>query len=145
MLFASAQPVSRTRLAARCERASGVRAVDNPNDGNPFGQWLIQAVPFLFACMLSAAGGAVRYLNAVNRSAASFRLSMFFIEIFTSAFTGVVVYELCDYASLSWSATAAIVAISGHMGVRALSTVERMLVSAITEYTKGKNHDDEER
>lgn len=114
------------------------------DDRGGFSTWLVHAIPFVFASMLSAAGGAVRYLNNVSKGSVSFKLATFCIEIFTSGFVGIVAYMLCDYAALSWDATAAVVAISGHMGVRALSIAEDITVSALKAYMKGKQGGKEE-
>lgn len=87
---------------------------------------LVQAIPFLFAIMLSCIGGLVSYLNRMNRDGFAFSFFRLSVEIVTSGFVGIVVFMLCDAAELGWSYTAAIVAISGHMGARALFLLENM-------------------
>lgn len=88
--------------------------------------WLVQAIPFLFAVALSCLGGIVNYLNRIDKTGATFSFVRLMIEITTSGFVGIVSFMLCDAADFGWSYTAAIVAISGHMGTRALFLFENM-------------------
>lgn len=88
---------------------------------------ILQYLPFLFALSLSCIGGAVSYLNKIDRESTKFNLFRFCVEIITSGFVGIVSFMLCDAASLDWSYTAAIVAISGHMGARALFLMENAI------------------
>lgn len=134
-----------SELVAPRSASSGGQAVD---DKSGLSSWFVHSIPFIFAAILSAAGGAVRYLNNTVLGTATFKLTAFFVEIFISGFVGIVAYMVCDYANLSWDATAAVVAISGHMGVRALSVAEDVAISTLKSYVKGKtngrkNEDDE--
>lgn len=105
----------------------------------------VQYLPFLFAVLLSSVGGAVSYLNKIDRKGVKFSFFRFCVEILTSAFVGIVSFMLCDAAELDWSYTAAIVAISGHMGARALFLIENVIFSNfLRRYGYGINQDDGE-
>lgn len=90
--------------------------------------WLIQTIPFLFAIALSCLGGVVNYLNRIDKTGVAFSFLRLTLEIITSGFVGIVSFMLCDAADFGWSYTAAIVAISGHMGTRALFLFENMAI-----------------
>lgn len=90
-----------------------------------------ESLPLLFAIFLASIGGAVHYLNKINKQGLPFRLVNFCLEIFTSGFVGIIAFMLCDAANWGWQATAAISAISGHMGVRALFLMEQLIVLPI--------------
>lgn len=89
---------------------------------------LTDYLPLIFASFLAGIGGAVHYLNKIDKNGVPFRAFNFFLEIFTSGFVGIIAFMLCDSAGWNWQFTAAIVAISGHMGARALFIMERLVV-----------------
>jgi len=93
--------------------------------------WLVQTIPFIFAISLSCLGGVVNYLNRIDKAGVAFSIVRFFVEIITSGFVGIISFMLCDAAGFGWSYTAAIVAISGHMGTRALFIFETMAVQPL--------------
>jgi len=107
--------------------------------------WLIQAIPFILAIILSCLGGLVNYLHKISRTGAAFNFFRLCLEIFTSAFVGIVVFLLCDTAELEWSTTAALVAISGHMGTRALFLLESAGIDAVSNFLKGNHYGNSER
>lgn len=90
--------------------------------------WLVRVMPIALASCLAAVGGAVQYLNQIDKLGLKFNILKFLLEIFTSGFVGVVSFMLCDSAGFGWELTAAVVAISGHMGARAILLIETQLV-----------------
>jgi len=94
--------------------------------------WLLQLVPMIFAVLLAALGGAIQYLNKIDRNGTAFSFVKLLIEIATSGFVGIVSFELCDAAGFSWQITAALVAISGHMGARAIVLIETQVIRRFT-------------
>ncbi len=48
-------------------------------------------------------------------------------EIVTSGFVGVLTFWLCEFSSISPLLTAAFVGVSGHMGSRAIFSIEQMM------------------
>lgn len=81
---------------------------------------------------LSVAGGVANYLRKrkngerrlVNRKA-------FLIDIFVSAFVGVVTYLLCRSWTLDQYLTAALVGITSHMGSRAIFLFEQLVANRV--------------
>lgn len=89
---------------------------------------IVQATPFIFAIFLSCLGGVVSHLNRMDKHGLAFNFLRLCIDIITSGFVGIIAFMLCDAANFGWSYTAAIVAISGHMGTRALFLFETAAV-----------------
>lgn len=76
--------------------------------------------------LLSAWGGAVNFMRKrKSGTARPFNVTEFVGELVTSAFAGVVTFWLCEAAGIAPLVTAALVAISGHMGSRAIFQLER--------------------
>lgn len=109
------------------------------------GEWLVQILPVMLAVTLSCVGGVVGYLHRIDKSGAGFSFFRFMLEIFTSGFVGIITFALCSSAEFQWSTTAALVAISGHMGTRALFIVENaasnVADSFLRRYTNGETKD----
>jgi hypothetical protein len=78
-----------------------------------------------WVCALSAWGGAVSYFHHMDKHGLKFSLFRLAIDVWTSAFVGVLTYLLCQAAGISEGITAAMVGVSGHMGTRALFMLER--------------------
>lgn len=93
-------------------------------NANEHAEWIVKYLPFFLAVGLSCLGGIVSYLNRIDKQGLAFSFFRLSVEIVTSGFVGIVSFMLCDAAGLGWSTTAAIVAISGHMGTRALFLIE---------------------
>jgi len=74
----------------------------------------------------------VQYFNKIDRYDMPFNTVKLFIEVGTSGFVGIISFELCDAAGFSWQLTAALVAISGHMGARALILIENQVIRRFT-------------
>jgi len=79
---------------------------------------LRKAGPFI---LLAIWGGTVRYITAIKGDRRVFSFVSWFSQIITSGFVGVVTYLMCQSAGFNPLTTAALVAISGHEGTRALS------------------------
>lgn len=77
---------------------------------------------------LSVWGGAINFFHKLRSGVARpFNLSEFLGEICTSAFVGLVTFWLAERAGLDRLTSAALIAVSGHMGSRALFRIERAL------------------
>lgn len=94
--------------------------------------WLLQLIPMGFAALLASLGGAVQYFNRIDKQGLPFSFVKLLLEVSTSGFVGIVSFELCDAAGFSWQLTAALVAISGHMGARALLLIEHQVVRRLS-------------
>jgi hypothetical protein len=104
-------------------------------------EWITQIIPFALAIALSCFGGIVSYLNRIDKNGVAFSFIRLSIEILTSGFVGIISFMLCDYAKLEWSTTAAIVAISGHMGTRALFMVENATINIAESFLKRNGYE----
>lgn len=91
-------------------------------------QWLVNILPFIYMVTLASFGGAIRYFQSMKKSGKAFNFMFFVIEILTSAFVGIIAFELCAQANLSWNWTAVICGISGHLGTTALSYLSRPIL-----------------
>ena len=81
---------------------------------------------------LSVAGGIANYLR--KRKNGERRLvdgRAFLIDIFVSAFVGVVTYFLCRSWGLDQYLTAALVGITSHMGSRAIFLFEQLIANRV--------------
>lgn len=87
----------------------------------PLGTWL-------WVVGLSIWGGVVSWVQKVRKGDARwFNLVEFVGELAVCSFTGVVTFLLCAQAGFDDLLTAALVAISSHMGTRGLYTLEQFV------------------
>lgn len=87
-------------------------------------KFIEECLPYVWVVGLSIWGGAVSYFNKMKKYSQKFDIFKFLIEIFTSAFVGVLTFLICDWADLDWDITAAMVGIAGHMGTKAITVLE---------------------
>lgn len=84
--------------------------------------WLTYA----WVLMLAISGGIVNFHRKMrNGDVRAFNLTEFVGEIFTSAFAGIMTFYLCEWSSVSPLLSAVFIAISGHMGSRAIFGIEK--------------------
>lgn len=75
---------------------------------------------------VSAFGGFVGFFRKVREgSARPFNVAEFVGEIVTSAFAGLLTFWLCEAADMSKMMSAVFIAVSGHMGSRAIFQIEQ--------------------
>jgi hypothetical protein len=89
--------------------------IDRPHD-------LADVLPWITTIALSAWGGAVQYAQRV-RSGEKFSWSMLTIDIVISSFAGVLTWFLCEASDIHGPMAAVLIAISGHMGTRAIASL----------------------
>lgn len=78
--------------------------------------------------ILALWGGLANYLNRLRYAKIKvFNILDFAGVITTSGFTGVVVFLLCKYNNIDQYMTAALVGISGHMGIKLVHKLEVLL------------------
>ena len=83
---------------------------------------------YSWVALVACSGGVVSFirkfrLGIVHR----FSITEFIGEIITSAFAGMVTFFLCEAAKIDPMLSAALIAISGHMGSRAIFIFENYL------------------
>jgi peptidoglycan/LPS O-acetylase OafA/YrhL len=85
---------------------------------------------YLWVLCLSAFGGIVNFSRKLRDSRTTpFRLTEFIGELATSTFAGLLTFWLCESAGVDRLIAACCIAISGHMGSRAVFKIERFLES----------------
>jgi hypothetical protein len=100
-------------------------------NGGPFS--LQSLVPTFWMVGIAVAGGAVSFYRKMKEGKVrAFNVTEFVGEIFTSAFVGLVTFWICKAYGVGEYLTAAAVAITGHMGARAIFMAEQK----IEEWTK---------
>lgn len=73
-------------------------------------------------------GGTVNYLRKRREGIIpAFSITEFAGELMTSAFAGLITFFLCEAAGFNPMLSAAFIAISGHMGSRAIFMLEKHL------------------
>ena len=83
---------------------------------------------YVWVLMLSAFGGLVNFSHKLQEGRTSpFRFTEFVGEIVTSAFAGLLTFWLCEAAGIDKLLSAVLIAISGHMGSRAIFRLERWM------------------
>jgi hypothetical protein len=80
-----------------------------------------------FLLGLALLGGLVSWVQKVRAGTVqAWNLMSLVGELATSAFAGLVTFFVCEYMNMPAPLTAAIVGVSGHMGVRAIGLLEKM-------------------
>lgn len=91
---------------------------------------------YLWVFALSMWGGVVHFIQRLKRGEAKAHNIVEFIgEIVISAFVGVITFYLCELSEFPQILTAALVAVSGHMGTRSLFFFEKVLEKVIQNKT----------
>lgn len=85
-------------------------------------EWIKGYAPFISTFFLSSWGGAVSHFQALRKSGAKFNWREFAFDITTSSFAGLLTYYGCQAAGVAGDSAAILIAISGHMGARAIAT-----------------------
>ena len=85
----------------------------------------ISLITYGWVVGLAILGGVVSFLRKVREGhARAWNFLEFIGEIVTSAFAGILTFYLCEVSSVSPLLTAALVGIAGHMGSRAIFSLE---------------------
>lgn len=93
-----------------------------------FAEWSSHWLVMAWVMFLAVWGGLVRVVREVKVGEHTWRTLawIFFVEMMTSGFAGVMTYLACQALRIPENYTAVLVGISGWMGVRALSALEAM-------------------
>ncbi len=86
-------------------------------------KFVSEAAGTIWLVVLAAWGGSVHYFN--NLRQAKFQLGAYLIHLSTSAFAGLITAYACAANDVSYSYTAALAGIAGHMGVSAIKILEK--------------------
>lgn len=80
-------------------------------------------LPYLHTAVLAIFGGTVQYFRKAKESATC-SLFDFSVDIISSVFAGLLTYYLCLIAEIDGAHASVLIAISGHMGTRAIDVIE---------------------
>lgn len=90
---------------------------------------------YAWVLLLSAWGGAASFIAKMRAGhVRSFNIVEFIGEIATSVLSGLITFYLAESAHIDQVMTAALVAISGHMGSRLLFHAERLVEARINKF-----------
>jgi len=84
------------------------------------------ALPYLWALLLSAWGGAVSYVNRIRKRSKPFNWKELAFDLITSSFAGILAYSFCQYSKIDGYMSVILIATSGHMGTRAIASFENL-------------------
>lgn len=81
-----------------------------------------QVWPYVWTVLLSAWGGTVSYIQSNKKTGKPFNWRELAFDITISSFAGILTHFFCQAASIDGAMQAMMVAISGHMGTRAIAS-----------------------
>lgn len=93
---------------------------------------------YLWVMGLAAFGGVVNFSRKMrDGTARAFNLTEFIGEIVTSSFAGLLTFWLTESAGMDKMISAVFIAISGHMGSRAIFMIEKFFESKFPAKAEG--------
>ena len=98
----------------------------DPNNSALFVEWLRQFMPYISTVFLSIWGGVVNYITTLRSSRKKFNLRELAFDLIVSTFAGLLTFFFCKTAGVSETMSAVLIAISGHMGTRAIAGFETL-------------------
>lgn len=97
-------------------------------------------VTYIWVVGLSAWGSIVSFIRRASVDMPwKKKFQLILAEIIISTFAGMITFFLCEYSNLDKMLSAAFIAVSGHMGTRAIILTEKLYIRFITGATKGGN------
>lgn len=91
-----------------------------------FVEWLRQFMPYLTTFFLSTWGGVVNHIQAIRNGKKKFQWRELAFDLVTSTFAGLITFYFCHSAGISETMSAILIAVSGHMGTRAIAGFETL-------------------
>ncbi len=98
----------------------------DPNNTALFVEWLRQFMPYITTFFLSTWGGVVNHITTLRSGRKKFQLKELIFDLVVSTFAGLITFYFCRSAGISETMSAVLIAISGHMGTRAIASFEKM-------------------
>lgn len=87
-------------------------------------------ITYAWITVLACWGGVVNFIGKIKRGDTKpFNITELIGEMVTSAFSGLITFYLCELSMTPPLLTAVLVAISGHMGARAIFMIEKAFAS----------------
>ena len=98
----------------------------DPNNTALFVEWLCRFMPYLTTFFLSIWGGVVNHITTLRSGRKKFQLKELIFDLVVSTFAGLITFYFCRSAGISETMSAVLIAISGHMGTRAIAGFETL-------------------
>ena len=110
---------------------------------NQWEQFFRDVLPFITTTFLSCFGGLVSYIQRMRIRKVKFSFIDLTFDLVISSFAGFLTYLLCQYSHIEGAMASILIAISGHMGTRAIASFEilRDRLFGIDAETKPKSND----
>ena len=97
-----------------------------------FIHWVQNSSPHIWVLVLSLWGGLISYFTRLRTGVIEkYSTKDLILELGGSAFSGIITFYLCSAADFNQFLTAAVVGVSGHMGSRLLTEIERAIIKRI--------------
>ena len=90
------------------------------------GEFFKQLLPYLSTLFLSCWGGIVSYIQRLRIHRSRFNWKDLTFDLVISSFAGLLTHFFCEYSNVGGSMSAILIAVSGHMGTRAIASFEKM-------------------
>ena len=85
-----------------------------------------QILPYLSTLFLSCWGGIVSYIQRLRIHKSRFNWKDLTFDLVISSFAGLLTHFFCEYSNVGGSMSAILIAVSGHMGTRAIASFEKL-------------------
>lgn len=96
----------------------------DPNSHAFIFEWMRQLMPYVSTFFLSTWGGVVNHITKLRNGKKKFQFKELIFDLVVSTFAGLLTFFFCKGANLSETMSAILIAISGHMGTRAIAGFE---------------------
>ena len=98
----------------------------DPNNIAYIVEWFRQFIPYITTVFLSIWGGVVNHITTLRSGKKKFQPKELIFDLIVSTFAGLLTFFFCKGAGVSETMSAVLIAISGHMGTRAIASFEKM-------------------
>ena len=98
----------------------------NPNNTAYIAEFFRQILPYLSTLFLSCWGGIVSHIQRLRIHKSRFNWKDLTFDLVISSFAGLLTHFFCEYSNVGGSMSAILIAVSGHMGTRAIASFEKM-------------------
>jgi uncharacterized membrane protein HdeD (DUF308 family) len=103
----------------------------DPNNTAYIAEWLRHFMPHLSTFFLSTLGGVVNHIMKLRNGKRKFKFKELIFDLVVSIFAGLITFYFCLALGVSETMSAVLIAISGHMGTRAIAGFETIYRRAI--------------